>query len=300
VLFISHRLDEVFRIADRVTVMRDGSTLGTWPVGELTREALIEKMVGRPLGAEFPKARVAPGATRLGVRDLRGGRVRGVSFDARAGEVLGIAGLVGSGRTDLVRLIFGADRVEGGTILLDGEPVAIRSPRDAIRLGICLLTEDRANQGLILGLSARENFALPNLAHWSRAGWISTRSERAAFLRHVRSLNIRVAGPEQPARHLSGGNQQKLLVARWLESDSRIVVFDEPTRGIDVGGKYEMYLLINDLVARGKAVVMISSELPEVLGMSDRVLVMHDGRVTGEIASVAGATQEQVLELAVR
>jgi ABC-type sugar transport system ATPase subunit len=300
ILFISHRLDEVFHHADRVTVMRDGATLGTWPLPELTREALIEKMVGRPLEAEFPKVRAAAGVARLTVRGLRGGRVREATFAARAGEVLGIAGLVGAGRTDLVRLIFGADRPEGGTVLLDGQPVTIRSPWDAIRRGICLLTEDRANQGLVLGLSARENFALPNLGHWSRVGWIAEGRERAAFLHYVESLNIRVAGPEQAARHLSGGNQQKLLVARWLESDSRVVIFDEPTRGIDVGAKYEMYLLINDLAARGKAIVMISSELPEILGMSDRVLVMHQGRITGEITDVAGATQEQVLELAVR
>lgn len=300
ILFISHRLNEVFRHADRVTVMRDGVTLGTWPVGELTREALIERMVGRPLDQEFPKARAAIGPERLSVRGLSGGRVREATFAVRAGEVLGIAGLVGAGRTDLVRLIFGADRPAGGEICLDGAPVTIRSPRDAIRRGICLLTEDRAQQGLVLGLSARENFALPNLGHWSRAGWIAERRERTAFLRYVESLNIRVAGPEQEARHLSGGNQQKLLVARWLESDSRVVIFDEPTRGIDVGAKVEMYLLINDLAARGKAIVMISSEMPEILGMSDRILVMHEGRITGEITDVAGATQERVLELAVR
>ena len=300
ILFISHRLNEVFRIADRVTVMRDGATLGTWPVRELTREALIEKMVGRPLDQEFPKVRVPPGAERLVVRGLRGGRLREASFGVRAGEVLGIAGLVGAGRTDLVRLIFGADRPESGEILLDGRPVTIRSPRDAIRHGICLLTEDRQGQGLVLGLSARANFALPNLGHWSHLGWIRERRERSSFLHYVEALNIRVAGPEQLARHLSGGNQQKLLVARWLESDSRVIIVDEPTRGIDVGAKYEMYLLLNDLAARGKAIVMISSELPEILGMSDRVLVMHEGRITGEITDVTGATQEQVLEMAVR
>jgi ABC-type sugar transport system ATPase subunit len=300
ILFISHRLNEVFRHADRVTVMRDGATLGTWPVGELTREALIERMVGRPLDQEFPKTRAPVGDERLTVSRLRGGRVREATFAVRAGEVLGIAGLVGAGRTDLVRLVFGADRPEGGEIRLDGEPVTIRSPRDAIHRGICLLTEDRAHQGLVLGLSARENFALPNLGHWSRGGWIAAARERSSFLRYVESLNIRVAGGEQAARHLSGGNQQKLLVARWLESDSRVVIFDEPTRGIDVGAKYEMYLLINDLAAHGKAIVVVSSEMPEILGMSDRILVMHEGRITGEIADVATATQERVLELAVR
>ncbi len=300
VLFISHRLNEVFRLADRVTIMRDGVTLGTWPVAELTREQLIERMVGRPLDQEFPKARVRPGAERLRVENLRGGRVPGASFTVRAGEIVGIAGLVGAGRTELARLIFGADRPRGGRIWLDGEPVTIHSPGDAIRQGVCLLTEDRQAHGLILGLSARENFALPNLARWSRWGWISQREESRAFLRYVESLKIRVAGPEQAARHLSGGNQQKLLVARWLESDSRVLIFDEPTRGIDVGAKHEMYLLLGELAARGKAVIVISSELPEILGMSDRILVMRDGVITGEIAQAATATQEQVLELAVR
>jgi ribose transport system ATP-binding protein len=299
ILFISHRLNEVLAIANRVTVMRDGVTLGTWPTAELTRERLIEQMVGRSLDQEFPKAPAAVGDVLLAVHDLRGGRVRGASFELRRGEVLGIAGLVGAGRTDLARLIFGADRPTGGEIQLDGQAVTIRSPRDAIRNGICLLTEDRKGQGLVLGLSARENFALPNLAHWSARGWIHQRDEDRAFLRYVESLRIRIAGPEQRAQHLSGGNQQKLLVARWLEQAARVVIFDEPTRGIDVGAKYEMYLLMNELAARGKAIVMISSELPEILGMSDRVLVMHDGRVTGELHDVRAASQEQILALAV-
>lgn len=299
ILFVSHRLDEVARIADRITVLRDGETLGTWAAADLDRERLIEKMVGRPLDQEFPKAAAPRGEPLLEVRGLRGGRVRGVSFAVRAGEVLGIAGLAGAGRTDVARLIFGADPREAGEILLAGRPVDIRSPADAIRHGVCLLTEDRKGQGLALGLPARDNFALPNLRRWTRGGAIDGRAESAAFARHVAALRIRLAGPEQPARELSGGNQQKLLVARWLERDARVVVFDEPTRGIDVGAKREMYLLINELAARGKAVVMISSELPEILGMSDRVLVMRGGRVTGEIADARTATQEQVMALAV-
>ncbi|HLE60457.1 MAG TPA: ATP-binding cassette domain-containing protein, partial [Thermoanaerobaculaceae bacterium] len=215
------------------------------------------------------------------------------------GEVLGIAGLVGAGRTDLARLIFGADVAEKGKILLDGGVIAIRTPRDAIRHGICLLTEDRKAEGLVLGLSARHNFALPNLDRWSPWGWIRRGKELSEFERFVASLRIRLAGPAQPARDLSGGNQQKLLLARWLERDSRVLIFDEPTRGIDVGAKHEIYLLVNELAARGKAIVMISSDLPEVLGMSDRILVMHSGRVAGEFPEAAAATQEQVLRLAV-
>ncbi|OFV82466.1 MAG: D-xylose ABC transporter ATP-binding protein [Acidobacteria bacterium RBG_13_68_16] len=299
ILFVSHRLDEVMAIADRVTVMRDGATLGTWPACELTRERLVELMVGRPLDQEFPKVHIAPGLEVLVVRNLSGGRVRDASLSIRAGEVLGIAGLVGAGRTDLARLIFGADPVDRGEILLDGRPVAIRTPRDAIRNGVCLLTEDRKAQGLVLGLSARDNFALPNLDRWSPWGWVRRGKELSEFERFVAGLRIRVAGPAQPARDLSGGNQQKLLLARWLERDSRVLIFDEPTRGIDVGAKHEIYLLINELVARGKAIVMISSDLPEVLGMSDRILVMHGGRVVGEIPEAAAATQEQVLRLAV-
>jgi ABC-type sugar transport system ATPase subunit len=301
ILFISHRLDEVLRIADRVTVMRDGDTIGTWPRSQISRDELIERMVGRPLDQEFPKAAATQmGTDLLSVKSLGGGSVQDVSFSVRRGEVLGIAGLVGAGRTDLARLIFGADRRLRGQVFLDGCPIEIGSPRDAIRHGICLLTEDRQRQGLVPALSARDNFALPNLGHWSRWGWIHQRAETRAFLRYVESLDIRISGPEQPARHLSGGNQQKLLVARWLENDARVIIFDEPTRGIDVGAKYEMYLLINELAARGKAIIMISSELPEILGMSDRILVMRDGRMTGEITDVPAATAEQVLALAVQ
>jgi ribose transport system ATP-binding protein len=299
ILFVSHRLDEVLEIADRVTVMRDGVTLGTWTAKELGRVQLIELMVGRPLDEEFPKLRRKPGREVLAVRELRGGRVQGVSFSVHAGEVVGIAGLVGAGRTDLARLVFGADPKEGGEIRLDGRPVAIRSPRDAIRQGICLLTEDRKAQGLVLGLSARDNFSLPNLDRWSAGGFVRTRKELGAFERFIASLRIRLSGPGQAVRELSGGNQQKLLLARWLERDSRVLMFDEPTRGIDVGAKHEIYILINELAARGKAIVMISSELPEVLGMSDRVLVMHRGKLAGEISNPAGATQQQVLAMAV-
>ena len=253
-------------------------------------EAGIEDGAGRDAENETPLMQVI---------DLAGGKVRRVSFTLRRGEVVGVAGLVGAGRTELARLLFGADRPTSGRILLDGREVAIRSPRDAIARGICLLTEDRKGQGLILGLSARENFALPNLRFWSRRGWIRGREERADFLRFVASLRIRVTGPEQAAGHLSGGNQQKLLVARWLRSDSSVLLFDEPTRGIDVGAKWEIYTLIRELAARGKAILVISSELPEVLGVSDRILVMGDGRIKGEIADATVATPEEVMRMAV-
>lgn len=300
ILFISHRLDEVFRIADRITVMRDGATLGTWPTGELPRNRLIELMVGRSLDQEFPKTVVPRGEAILAVKNISSRQVKNISFQVHRGEILGLAGLVGAGRTDVARLIFGADRLEHGEIHLCGKPVRINSPRDAIGHGICLLTEDRKNQGLVLDLSARENFSLPNLDRLSRRGWIDGNRELFRLEQFVQSLKIRLSGPEQPARHLSGGNQQKLLVARWLERDSRVIIFDEPTRGIDVGAKYEMYLLMGELAARGKAIIVISSELPEVIGISDRILVMHEGRISGEITDVASATQAQIMELAVR
>ena len=300
VLYISHRLEEVLRIADRTTIMRDGETLGTWDAGTLTREEIVEKMVGRPLTDEYPTKGGAPlGEELLAVDDLRGGPVRGVSFAVRRGEILGLAGLVGAGRTELARLVFGADRRSGGTVRRAGRALALASPRDAIRAGICLLTEDRKAQGLLLGRSALENFALPNLGRFSRRGWLRLGEERAAFARHVAALGLRVAGEWQTAGQLSGGNQQKLLIARWLETASQVVIFDEPTRGVDVGARYEIYLLIHELARQGKAIVIISSELPEVLGVCDRILVMRDGRVTGEITDVAGATQERLLELAV-
>jgi len=221
------------------------------------------------------------------------------SCEIRGGEVVGLPGLVGAGRTGLARLSFGADAATAGTVSLDGHPLTINSPQDAIQAGICLLTEDRKAQGLVLGRSARENFALGNMKRWSRFGWLNQPHERDTFGGYIESLKIKVAGQEQRAQHLSGGNQQKVLLARWLEANTDVLIFDEPTRGIDVGAKYEIYLLINRLAEQGKAILMISSELPEILGMSDRILVMHEGQLRGEITDVATATQEQVLAMAV-
>jgi ribose transport system ATP-binding protein len=201
--------------------------------------------------------------------------------------------------TETARLIFGADRADAGEIELDGKLLSIRNPRDAIRASICLLTEDRKSQGLVLGASVRDNFSLPNLSELSGAGFVRHREERNAFAGFVESLRIKVPHQEQLAKYLSGGNQQKVVLAKWLQRNTEVVIFDEPTRGIDVGAKYEIYLLINELAAQGKAIIMISSELPEVLGMSDRVLVMHNGRITGEINDVPNATQEEVMHLAV-
>jgi ABC-type sugar transport system ATPase subunit len=299
VIYISHRLDEVFEIADRVAVLRDGQLVGQAPTAELNRQRLIEWMVGRKIEDEFPKHYHQVGSPRLVVRDLQHDKsVPGVSFEVRRGEVLGVTGLIGAGRTEVARLIFGADRAAGGTLTLDGIPLAIRSPRDAIRAGICLLPEDRKQQGLILDATARENFSLPNLTEFSRLGFVSRRREQAACDLYVNRLRVKLSHPQQLTRNLSGGNQQKVVLAKWLQRNAEVVIFDEPTRGIDVGSKYEIYLLMNDLAQQGKAIMMISSELPEVLGMSDRILVMHDGRITGMIDNPADATQEQIMELA--
>ncbi len=301
IIYVSHRLDEIFRIADRVTVMRDGQYVDTKPIKELKRHQLIEMRVGRKLDNEFPKSAAALGETRLVAEDLcRGKMVQHVSLKVRRGEVLGLTGLVGAGRTETARLIFGADRRESGRIALDGRELKINQPRDAIRAGICLLTEDRKSQGLILGASVRENFGLPNMSRLARMGFVNFSKERASFAQYVGSLRIKIPNQEERARNLSGGNQQKVVLAKWLESNSEVIIFDEPTRGIDVGTKYEIYLLINRLAAAGKAIIMISSELPEVLGMSDRILIMHEGRVTGEITDVAAATQQSIMAMAIR
>ena len=300
VIYISHRLDEIFEIADRVQVLRDGLPVGEAPTQELTRQRMIEMMVGRKLENEFPKHHHAVGSPRLVVEGLcRGNSVRNVNFEIRSGEVVGLTGLVGAGRTETARLIFGVDRPDAGTVFLDGVQLSIHSPRDAIRAGICLLTEDRKGQGLLLDASVRENFGLPNLDRFSTFGFVNTWREQTLFNKYVEQLRIKIPHTEELARNLSGGNQQKVVLAKWLELDAEVIIFDEPTRGIDVGAKYEIYMLINELARQGKAILMISSELPEVLGMSDRILVMHEGRITGEIPDVAKATQQQIMELAV-
>ena len=301
IIYISHRLDEVFEIADRVTVLRDGEHIDTRPIADLTREKIIELMVGRSLEKEFPKRQATLGQARFEVSNLqRGSQVRSVSFNIHAGEVLGLTGLVGAGRTETARLLFGADRLEQGVIYLDGKPLRIKSPRDAIRQGVCLLTEDRKTHGLVLGQTARENFGLPNLSQFASLGFIRQREESREFLRYVDQIQIKIADPEQITGTLSGGNQQKVVLAKWLQRNAAVIIFDEPTRGIDVGAKYEIYQLINQLATDGKSILMISSELPEVLGMSDRVLVMNEGIITGEITNVAQASQEDIMKLATR
>jgi ribose transport system ATP-binding protein len=300
IIYISHRLDEIFEIADRIMILRDGQYVGQSLAAEMTRPQLIQMMVGRSIDTEFPKRAAKIGDVRLSVQNLsHEAKVGGVSFDVHRGEVLGLTGLVGAGRTETVRLVFGADRAESGTISLDGKQLQIREPRDAIHAGICLLTEDRKTQGLVLGRSVRENFGLPNFPQLSRFGMVQQRQERSAFGEYVNSLNIRIPHQEQAAGNLSGGNQQKVVLAKWLQRNAEVIIFDEPTRGIDVGVKHEIYELMNRLTEQGKSIIMISSELPEIIGMSDRILVMHEGQITGEITDMDAVTQEQIMKLAI-
>ncbi len=300
IVYVSHRLNEVFDVCDTVTVLRDGSHVITRPVGEMSRDSLIEHMVGRAITNEYPSREVDFGPVRLSASGLtRSGAIDDVSLEVRAGELLGITGLVGSGRTELVRLLFGADQADAGKVCVDGETLGIPSPRRAIRAGLCLLTEDRKREGLVLRRSVLENFSLASLPSFSVAGFVKDRSERTAFDSHVKSLRIRIASADQLASGLSGGNQQKVLLARWLERQAGVIIFDEPTRGIDVGARHEIYQLMNALLAEGRAIIMVTSELTEALGMSDRILVMHEGNVVGEVTDVPRATQEQLMDLAI-
>ena len=298
IIYISHRLEEVFQIADRVTVLRDGKLVATKPVAETDRDDIIHMMVGRELKEKIPKVVAKHGEVALEVRGLsRAGALRDINFTVRHGEVLGHAGLVGAGRTEVARAVFGADPIDTGTVLLDGQPVTIRSPKDAIRLGIGLVTEDRKALGLILGMAVRENVTLANLGPLSRLGFVSRRGEREVASRFVEDLMIKTPSVEQAVQNLSGGNQQKVVLAKWLYTQSKVLIFDEPTRGIDVGAKTEIYQLMNRLAEHGVAIIMISSELPEILGMSDRILVMHEGEIAGEL-SREDATQEKIMSLA--
>ena len=300
VVYISHRIEEVFQIADRVTVFRDGRHIKTGEVKDFTRDELVRLMVGRTLDAHFPTLPAAPLSQEilLSVRHLSSpGRLVDVNLDLCPGEIVGLAGLVGAGRTSLLRAICGADRIPSGSISLQGRELHLRSPHDAIAAGLALVTEDRKAQGLVLGMSVRENVTLPHLDRFSHLGYVNRAAERVAVAKLKEELNIRTPSIEQVVRALSGGNQQKVVLAKWLLEKAKVICFDEPTRGIDVGAKAEIYELMVGLANSGTGILMASSELPEVLGMSMRILVMREGRIVGEFAG-GKATQEQVMSLA--
>jgi len=300
IVYISHKMDELQQIADRVTVMRDGQTIGTVPAAGTPMDTIITMMVGRRL-ADAPAA--PPDTSRnpvvLQVQGLRRGKaVRDVSFTLRRGEILGFAGLMGAGRTEVARAVFGADAIEAGEIRVRGEPVKIRSPKDAVAHGIGYLSEDRKQFGLATGLDVETNVALASMRRFTGAGGLLDEAAlRRAAQGYVARLSIKTPSVHQQVRLLSGGNQQKIVIAKWLLRDCDILFFDEPTRGIDIGAKSEIYKLLDELAAQGKAIVMISSELPEVLRMSHRILVMCEGRVTGELPA-REATQEKIMQLA--
>ena len=299
VVHISHRLEELKQISDRITVMRDGRTVDTVATGEVTIERIISMMVGRTIYEASPEVPENPSReVVLEVKNLRRGRViQDVSFKLHRGEILGFAGLVGAGRTEVARAIFGADARDAGEVFVEGKKVDVRTPADAVRHGIAYLSEDRKRYGLALGMDVETNMVLASLRRFlGWLGWVRTPDTRANADRYVAALRIRTPSVKQLARNLSGGNQQKLVVGKWLTADTRVLIFDEPTRGIDVGAKSEIYKLLNDLARQGKSVIMISSELPELLRMSHRIVVMCEGRVTGELQ--AGPTQEEVMTYA--
>ena len=298
VLYVSHHLEEMFEIGDRVTVLRDGRTVRTTPMRELDHDGLIASMVGRKIEQLYPHTSRTIGEPRLRVRGLLpAGSERPIDLEVRGGEIVGIAGLLGSGRTELLRAIFGADPVQDGHIEVDGERVAPGSPRRAVQAGLGLLTEDRKQLGLLLELSIRENASLAHLEEISRFWVVDRKRERNLVDHYLGDLRLRAGSWEQPASSLSGGNQQKVLLARWLATKAKVLLFDEPTKGVDVGAKSEIYKVIGDLAAQGLGVVVVSSYLPEVLGLADRVIVMREGAVAGELPAT-GSTEEDVLRLA--
>ncbi|MDQ3779425.1 MAG: sugar ABC transporter ATP-binding protein [Chloroflexota bacterium] len=299
ILFISHRMEEVFEIADRVTILRDGRRISTTPRVDLTPATAIRGMVGRAVVELFRRKRREPGPVRLAVRGLRReGSFRDISFDLHSGEVLGFAGLVGARRTDVGLALFGIAPAEGGELELNGTPITVTNPRQAMELGIVYSTEDRRQLGLIMPLSITANISLPSLPRYlSPGGLVRRREERTTAEAFRRRLSIRAPSVETPASSLSGGNQQKVVISKWLETKPKVLILDEPTRGIDVGAKVEVHQLIDDLAAAGMAIILISSDLPEVLAMSDRILVMREGRQMA-ILDHREATQERVLSAA--
>jgi ribose transport system ATP-binding protein len=297
IIYISHHLEEVLEIADRATILRDGANVTVVDVGKTTIDELIRHMVGRELKEKFPKIHVPLGEEVLRVEHLNAGkRVKDVSFSVRAGEILGIAGLVGAGRTETARAVFGMDPAQSGKVYIQGKPVSIRRPLDAIRAGLGFATEDRKSEGLVLTMNVGENITLASLDQFGSPWRMNLSTEKKSILEYIEKLNIKTPSSLQKARNLSGGNQQKVVLAKWLMSRSRAFLFDEPTRGIDVGAKIEVYSIMGELIRQGAAVVMISSEMPEILGMCDRIVVMHQGEITATLdRSEVDVTQEMLL-----
>ncbi len=297
IVYVSHRMDEIYRVADRLSVFRDGKWISTNPVEEISRHDLVCEMVGREITETYPVRRKCEKETILEVRNLTGKGAKNISFDLKKGEILGLAGLVGAGRTETARMIFGADPIESGSIIMKGKEITIRSPRDAVQNGICLVPEDRKQHGVILSLSIRDNITLPIVKAISKLGIVDRKREDGILKKQKDDLRIKTPSFSQKAGNLSGGNQQKVVLSKWLASDAEVLIFDEPTRGIDVGAKQEIYFLMNRLVEAGKAIIMISSEMEELIGMSDRIIVLYEGEQKGEIEKEQ-FSQELIMERA--
>jgi ribose transport system ATP-binding protein len=298
IIYISHRLEEIFEVCDRVSVMRDGRYIKTMETSKTNRRELISLMVGRELGDDYPGSNYDVGTQPfLEVNNLTTGKLSGVSFKVCKGEIVGFCGLVGAGRTEVMRALFGADQIKGGVIQVGGKPVKIQNPASAIKHGIVLIPEDRKNQGLVLGLDIKSNVTIASIDKISRFSFVNNRLEDQVCSSLKDELQIKTPSLMQRVRNLSGGNQQKVVLAKWLAADCDIILFDEPTRGIDVGTKREIYNLMRELAAKGKCIIMVSSEMPELIGMSDRIYVMHEGAIAGELHKDQ-VTQEAILSLA--
>ncbi|MCY8316588.1 ribose ABC transporter ATP-binding protein RbsA [Bacillus vallismortis] len=298
IVYISHRMEEIFAICDRITIMRDGKTVDTTNISETDFDEVVKKMVGRELTERYPNRTPSLGDNIFEVKNASvKGRFEDVSFSVRSGEIVGISGLMGAGRTEIMRALFGVDRLDSGEIWIAGKKTVIKNPQDAVKKGLGFITENRKDEGLLLDTSIRENIALPNLASFSPKGLIDHKREAEFVDLLIKRLTIKTASPETHARHLSGGNQQKVVIAKWIGIGPKVLILDEPTRGVDVGAKREIYTLMNELTERGVAIIMVSSELPEILGMSDRIIVVHEGRISGEI-NAQEATQERIMTLA--
>lgn len=297
VLYISHRLEEIFEICDYVSIMRDGRYITTAKTGEISKKEIIAHMVGRELGETFPGGAGAGNEIVLEVSNLSTEIIKDVSFVLKKGEILGFGGLVGAGRTETAMALFGADPINSGKLKLMGKPVTINSPRDAIQKGIGLIPEDRKKFGLVLSMQVKDNITYCILDRISRVSWINTRKENSIAEKLKQDLTIKTPTMKQTTKNLSGGNQQKVVLAKWLARNCDILIFDEPTRGIDVGAKQEIYNLMKELTEQGKSIIMISSEMPELIGMSDRIIVMHEGKIAGELAR-RDYSQSRILEIA--
>lgn len=298
IVYISHRMEEIFRMCDRITVLRDGKSIGTKETKNTSFEEIVKMMVGRELGERFPERANVPGEEKFRVEHLSSGDTfEDVSFSIRSGEILGIAGLMGAGRTEIMEAIFGKRPITTGSLYIDGKKISIKKPYDAIKAGIGFITEDRKDEGLVLGLTVRENLVLTNLKKVSGRGIMSARKETDFVDQMIQKLKVKTSGREQLVKSLSGGNQQKVVFGKWLGIDLQVLILDEPTRGVDVGAKKEIYNIMNELTEKGVAILMVSSELPEILGMSDRIMVIHEGKVTC-LFDRGEADQEKIMQAA--